>query len=323
MNCYQAIASAVLIAVFPVLSHGRALTAKPIVTRSAPVILPLGATLAAPTLKTTLAAPSLTPTFGLVVPTLQALSLPKTAVPVRIEALPQKAVNAASPTEERKEKKKSPVFENLLAVVKESKKSKKSGTSVTAFDTAGPMHLAITGPPGVGKTTQAKLIAAKTGVVHISVGQLLRVYAKDKPQIRKRMNEGKLVSTKLVMNLVRERLARPDVQERGYILDGFPRRPIEEAALQDILTDNLKLDAMIRLDAPRSELKRRILARGREDDTASVFKERMRVYRRETLPVIHKLEKDLPTIQPDGRTTRMEAIYTSLINRLARWIENR
>jgi len=197
--------------------------------------------------------------------------------------------------------------------------SGKDGVSTSAPLRLGPKRFAIVGPPGAGKPTQATALASDTGIVHISVGRLLREYAKDKPAIQRVMNAGELVDTALVMRLVRERLSRADVRERGFVLDGFPRRPVEEEALLGLLReDGIELDGVIRLDAPSEELERRILARGRADDKPEVFAERMRVYERDTLPVIERLGRRYPTVRPDGRTTRIASITASLRGRLAK-----
>jgi adenylate kinase len=345
MTRLSALAAALLLATAP--ASARSLRAKAIPGRTAPVVslAPVGAALNSPTLATKLAAPSLSLSQGLVLPRLET-PLAKidaaaresfalapspgigsragavSAAAVRFDA-PQRAGNAASPARKatgREQKEKTPVLESLKAAAKKTKTSEGPADIGALFDGAGPVHLAIVGPPGVGKTTQGKRLARETGIVHISAGQLLREYAKDKPDIQAQMNKGELVPTELVMRLVQERLARADVKERGFILDGFPRRPVEEAALREILKDGQELDAVIRLDAPKAELKKRILARGRNDDKPDVFEERMRIYRQETLPVIEKLDKELPTIRPDGRTKKIESIYASLVERIARWL---
>jgi adenylate kinase len=178
----------------------------------------------------------------------------------------------------------------------------------TAATSPRPLRLIITGPPGSGKGTYAAKIAAEYGVVHISVGELLRAYAQSHPAVAGIMAQGKLVDSRLVLDVVRRRLAADDIRERGFILDGFPRRPNEGAALQDMLGD-AGVDGVIELNVPEAELLRRILARGRADDKADVFRERMKIYREQTVPAVERFKHGAPVLSPEVSGSGIEANY--------------
>ena len=134
------------------------------------------------------------------------------------------------------------------------------------------------GPPGSGKGTQGERLARSLGVEHISSGALLReAVAGGTPlghQVEQAMSEGRLVSDELVTQAVRPALQRRD----GYVLDGFPRKLSQ--------TDGVDFDAVVHLDVPEAEVVRRLLGRGRADDTEAVIAERLREYREDTLPLL-------------------------------------
>jgi len=176
---------------------------------------------------------------------------------------------------------------------------------------AAPPRLIITGAPGSGKGEASTRLARDYGIVHISAGDLLREHALTHPEIAATMNRGELVPSDLVVRLVRERLAQPDVVARGFVLDGFPRRREEAEQLEaEIIAGRIAVDAMISLDVPEEELLRRILSRGRRDDSEDVFRRRMEIYRRDTLPAVAQLARRLPLLTPDvATTTDVEAGY--------------
>ncbi len=186
-----------------------------------------------------------------------------------------------------------------------------------------PLRLIITGPPGAGKGTFSEKISAEYGVPHISVGELLREHAKTHPAVAAVMAKGKLVDTSLVLAVVRERLKQPDVRSRGFILDGFPRRPVEAEALSQLLGPG-GVDGVISLDVPDEELLSRILARGRADDSPAVFQERMKIYREQTVPAVETFAKAAPVLAPEVKGhdiatnyARVKAALEDLIKNLA------
>lgn len=99
-------------------------------------------------------------------------------------------------------------------------------------------YIVMLGPPGVGKGTQAKILAEKTGLAHVSSGDLFRDNIKNQTELgqlaQSFMNKGELVPDDVTIAMIRDRLARPDCQS-GAILDGFPRTPAQADALSQML----------------------------------------------------------------------------------------
>jgi adenylate kinase len=100
--------------------------------------------------------------------------------------------------------------------------------------------IVMLGPPGVGKGTQAKILSEKTGLAHISSGDLFRENLKNETELGKLaqtyMTKGELVPDDLTVAMVKDRLTRPDC-EAGAILDGFPRTPAQAEALEVMLRE--------------------------------------------------------------------------------------
>lgn len=184
-----------------------------------------------------------------------------------------------------------------------------------------PLRLVLAGPPGAGKSTQGKRLSAEMGLPHIVASDLLREYAKTDPAVLETMNRGELVNPELIIALVKERLSRKDLQ-KGFILDGFPRRLAEAEALQK-MAPQIAVDAVIFLNVPDAELLRRIAARGRPDDTEAIFKARLATYRSVTMPAIERLAKDVPLLTPDAASSDIDAGYANVRKALDEFISKR
>ena len=152
-------------------------------------------------------------------------------------------------------------------------------------------RVVLLGPPGAGKGTQAQVLCQHLGVPAISTGDMLReAVAGGTPlgnKVQGIMASGALVDDATMADVVRERLAKPDAR-RGYLLDGYPRTLPQAETLAGILRDaGQALDAVLLVDVPEDELVRRALLRGRgPDDKEDVIRERLRVYREKTAPLI-------------------------------------
>jgi adenylate kinase len=103
-----------------------------------------------------------------------------------------------------------------------------------------PTYIVLLGPPGVGKGTQAEILAEKTGLAHISSGDLFRENIKNQTELGKLAQQftskGELVPDDVTIAMIRDRLSRPDCQ-KGVILDGFPRTPVQGEALKKMLAE--------------------------------------------------------------------------------------
>lgn len=151
-------------------------------------------------------------------------------------------------------------------------------------------RVVLLGPPGAGKGTQGQVLCQHLGVPTISTGDMLReAVAGGTPlgnKVQGIMASGALVDDATMADVVRERLAKPDAG-RGYLLDGYPRTLAQAETLAGILRDaGQELDAVLLVDVPEDELVRRTLLRGRADDKEDVIRERLRVYREKTAPLI-------------------------------------
>ena len=151
-------------------------------------------------------------------------------------------------------------------------------------------RLIFLGAPGAGKGTQAKLIANLCSIPHVSTGDILRAAVENQTslglQAKLYMNKGDLVPDQLVFALIQERLNNHDAQE-GWILDGFPRNVAQAEFLDSLLNEiDQPCDYVVNLDVPDDVLVQRMLERGRTDDTEEVIRNRLKVYREQTSPLI-------------------------------------
>jgi adenylate kinase len=162
------------------------------------------------------------------------------------------------------------------------------------------MRLIMLGPPGAGKGTQAKRLAASHGLVQLSTGDMLRAAVDAGTAVGLRakdiMARGELVPDEVVVSIVSDRLDQPDARN-GFILDGFPRTVPQARALDRLLRQkNMGLDAVIELKVDEGclldRIERRIAqmhASGevlRPDDNPDVLRRRLAAYREQTAPLI-------------------------------------
>lgn len=166
-------------------------------------------------------------------------------------------------------------------------------------------RLIFLGAPGAGKGTQAKLIANLCSIPHVSTGDILRAAVENQTslglQAKLYMNKGDLVPDQLVFALIQERLNNHDAQE-GWILDGFPRNVAQAEFLDSLLNEiDQPCDYVVNLDVPDDVLVQRMLERGRTDDTEEVIRNRLKVYREQTSPLIdfYSKRKKLAVVNGD------------------------
>lgn len=143
------------------------------------------------------------------------------------------------------------------------------------------MKIAVFGAQGSGKSTQADLLASHFGLPHVETGDLLRKFSDSQKMssLKDSLTSGQLSPTPLIVRLLRERLAKEDC-ERGYILDGYPRSIEQYKAFAP------ELDLVLFVNISDQEAVKRLLKRGREDDTEKAIAERLELYHLETEPVL-------------------------------------
>lgn len=195
--------------------------------------------------------------------------------------------------------------------------------------------IVILGPPGVGKGTQAKILSERTGLAHISSGDLFRENLKNQTELGKLaqtfMSRGELVPDDVTIAMIRDRLGRPDCSS-GAILDGFPRTPPQADALETMLVEfNGRVDVVPFIIGADDVLVDRLSGRWtcrasghifnqksnppietgkcdfdgselyqREDDKAETVKHRIEVYLNQTSPLISYYREHGKLIEIDG-----------------------
>ena len=158
------------------------------------------------------------------------------------------------------------------------------------------MNIIIFGPPGAGKGTQAKFLVKKLNSFQISTGDMLREEVKLGTELGKAaksiMDKGDLVSDEIIISMIEKRIIKPDCKN-GFILDGFPRT-LKQATNLDIILNKLDIhiDKVIEINVNESILLKRIMKRAseskktRDDDNSEILKNRIVVYKKDTLPVL-------------------------------------
>jgi adenylate kinase len=205
----------------------------------------------------------------------------------------------------------------------------------------------LLGPPGAGKGTQAKVIAEKYGLVHISSGDLFRENLKNETELGKLaqgyMTRGELVPDDVTIAMVRDRISRPDCKQ-GALLDGFPRTPAQADALSEMLKEfNSKVELVPLIDVPAEELIERLSGRWtckkeghvfhekfnppqragicdidgselyqREDDKKATVQNRIKVYTEQTAPLIEYYSSRKLLAKIDGRKS-IDAVTKDLL----------
>ena len=164
------------------------------------------------------------------------------------------------------------------------------------------------GPPGAGKGTQAKFIAEKFSIPHISTGDIFRENLKKETAIgleaKSYMDRGEYVPDDVTNRIVADRLTWPDAA-KGFLLDGYPRTLDQVKFLDETLkSQNHQVDRVIELVADINTLVKRLLNRAKEqnraDDTEEVITKRLEVYLAETAPIIDNYKNKNLVIQVDG-----------------------
>ena len=210
------------------------------------------------------------------------------------------------------------------------------------------MKIIMLGAPGAGKGTQAKMIADKYGVPHISTGDIFRANIKNGTELgkeaKKYMDQGLLVPDELTVKILLDRVSKEDCKN-GYVLDGFPRT-IPQAEVLDNALNELgdKIDFAINVDVPDENIinrmsgRRACLACGatyhiahippkeegicdrcgkklilRDDDKPETVKNRLNVYHEQTQPLIEFYEKKGVLKSVDG-TIPMEDVFKSIVD---------
>lgn len=151
------------------------------------------------------------------------------------------------------------------------------------------MKFLIFGPQGVGKATQAALLAPHWGVPHISTGHLFRAQITARTQLGRQaqaaVKAGDLVSNSITETMLAERFKQDDCR-KGFLLTGFPRN-IEQAGWLDRMIDGTGgFDALVLLRAPDRVVMDRALQRGRSDDTEEIIRKRLQTYHENTATLL-------------------------------------
>lgn len=152
------------------------------------------------------------------------------------------------------------------------------------------MKILFVGPQGSGKSTQGKLLARFLRIPYISTGDMFRGLGGEIKQI---VDKGKLVDDQLTSKIVEEKLKREEYRN-GFIFDGYPR------TMEQIKLFDPGFDKVIHLDLSDAEAKKRLLARGREDDTEDAITERLRNYHLQTDPILDYYRQKKIVKQIDG-----------------------
>ncbi len=208
------------------------------------------------------------------------------------------------------------------------------------------MNIALFGPPGAGKGTQAKELSKHYAIPHISTGDILRANVRDGTELgmkaKEYMDKGELVPDEVLIGLIKNRLNESDC-EPGYLLDGYPRTIPQADALKSILEEIAKpMDAVLNIEVSDDELVTRLGGRRtcscgesyhvkfkppekdgvcnacgaelyqRDDDMEDVIRQRLATYDEKTKPLINYYKDEGILVNIDG-TNAVDVVFADIL----------
>ena len=151
------------------------------------------------------------------------------------------------------------------------------------------MRIVMLGGPGSGKSTYTEYLIRHFQINHIYPGGMLRKEVENNTEIGQRVKDiiskGQFVPNQIVLDLIKDKVNK---SPNGYVLDGWPRYMQQ---VEDMEKNEIGYDYAVFLDVSREEVLRRLLARGRADDTEEIINNRIELYKRETGPVVEYFRK--------------------------------
>ncbi len=213
------------------------------------------------------------------------------------------------------------------------------------------MRMILLGGPGAGKGTQAQKLSEKYGVQQIATGDILRKAIKDETDMgqmaKSYMDKGQLVPDEVVIGIIEDRLAQPDV-ETGFVLDGFPRTTPQAQALHDLIGKlDIQLNAVVNIDTSSGVVIERLSGRRtcqecqtvyhatysptkkagvcdecggplyqRDDDKEETIRERLQVYQKQTAPLLDYYKGSGKLVQVSGDDA-IDEVYASICRSLS------
>ncbi len=178
------------------------------------------------------------------------------------------------------------------------------------------MRIVFLGPPGAGKGTQSARLTEHLGIVHLSTGDMLRDAKAAGTPVGKMagefMDSGRLVPDPVIVQVVGDRLSRPDCAA-GCLFDGFPRTLGQAQALDEFLAaSQTPLDLTLHLNVPEDDLVRRLTSRGRDDDNPQTVRRRFKEYKALTEPLLEYYKQRRLLRSVDGSGTPDEVFQRIL-----------
>tara|TARA_B100001113_G_scaffold229439_1_gene188342 strand:+ start:3093 stop:3674 length:582 start_codon:yes stop_codon:yes gene_type:complete len=182
------------------------------------------------------------------------------------------------------------------------------------FEQLGRMRVVMLGGPGSGKSTYTEYLIKHFEISHVYPGDMLRKEVEKNSEIGKEikdlMAKGKFAPNEIVLELIKKKVEQ---SPKGYVLDGWPRYMQQ---VEDMQKAEIGYDYAVFLNVSKEEVMRRLLARGRADDTEEIINDRIALYKKETGPVVEYFRKQPGFIEIKAEGGTPEETAKEIINKI-------
>ena len=182
------------------------------------------------------------------------------------------------------------------------------------FEAMGRKRIIMLGGPGSGKSTYTEYLVKEYDITHIYPGGMLRKEVEKGSEIGKIaksiIDRGEFAPNQIVLELIKDKIEK---SPKGYVLDGWPRYMQQ---VEDMEKNEIGYDYAVFLDVSREEVLRRLLARGRADDTEEIINNRIELYKRETGPVVEYFRDKQGFLEIKAQGDTAENIANNIIRRI-------